>query len=329
MPLVLASLAALLVLSGAVGLLLGAVPLDPDVILAALFGYGDAATVTIVRDLRLPRVLAAAVVGAALAVAGALLQGLTRNPLADPYVTGSSAGGALGAILAVAVLGPLAGAAVPIAAFAGALVAVAAVWQVARLGGRTTVLTVLLAGVVFTSFAGAVITLLLVASDRFAIRVRSVIDVLVGAVTIRGTAELVTATAIVVLGIALAIALAPRVDAYAFGEETAATLGVDTDRTTGLVLAASALLSGAAVALAGLVGFVGLVVPHAMRALVGAGHRRLIPTAALAGASFLVIADAGARVVLAPAELPVGVVTGIVGAPFFLILLVRSRRMLV
>lgn len=329
MPLVLASLAALLVLSGAVGLLLGAVPLDPDVILAALFGYGDAATVTIVRDLRLPRVLAAAVVGAALAVAGALLQGLTRNPLADPYVTGSSAGGALGAILAVAVLGPLAGAAVPIAAFAGALVAVAAVWQVARLGGRTTVLTVLLAGVVFTSFAGAVITLLLVASDRFAIRVRSVIDVLVGAVTIRGTAELVTATAIVVLGIALAIALAPRVDAYAFGEETAATLGVDTDRTTGLVLAASALLSGAAVALAGLVGFVGLVVPHAMRALVGAGHRRLIPTAALGGASFLVIADAGARVVLAPAELPVGVVTGIVGAPFFLILLVRSRRMLV
>jgi iron complex transport system permease protein len=148
-------------------------------------------------------------------------------------------------------------------------------------------------------------------------------------VTIRGTAELVTAAVIVVIGIALAIALAPRVDAYAFGEETAATLGVDTDRTTGLVLAASALLSGAAVALAGLVGFVGLVVPHAMRALVGAGHRRLIPTAALAGSSFLVIADAGARVALAPAELPVGVVTGVVGAPFFLILLVRSRRMLV
>lgn len=329
MPIVLVGLAALLAMSGAVGLLLGAVPLDPEVILAALFGRGDPATVTIVRDLRLPRVFAAAVVGAALAVAGALLQGLTRNPLADPYVTGSSAGAALGAILAVAVLGPLAGAAVPIAAFAGALVAVAAVWQVARLGGRTTVLTVLLAGVVFTSFAGAVITLLLVASDRFAIRVRSVIDVLVGAVTIRGTSELVTAVAIVVIGIALAIALAPRVDAYAFGEETAATLGVDTDRTTGLVLAASALLSGAAVALAGLVGFVGLVVPHAMRALVGAGHRRLIPTAALAGASFLVIADAGARIALAPAELPVGVVTGIVGAPFFLVLLVRSRRMLV
>jgi iron complex transport system permease protein len=328
-PFVLLGLTALLAFSGTVGLLLGAVPLDPEVILAALFGRGDAATVTIVRDLRLPRVFAAALVGAALAVAGALLQGLTRNPLADPYVTGSSAGAALGAILAVAVLGPLAGAAVPLAAFAGALVAVAAVWQVARLGGRTTVLTVLLAGVVFTSFAGAVITLLLVASDRFAIRVRSVIDVLVGAVTIRGTAELVTAAAIVVIGIALAIALAPRVDAYAFGEETAATLGVDTDRTTGLVLAASALLSGAAVALAGLVGFVGLVVPHAMRAVVGAGHRRLIPTAALAGASFLVIADAGARIALAPAELPVGVVTGIVGAPFFLVLLVRSRRMLV
>jgi iron complex transport system permease protein len=301
----------------------------PDDVIAALLGRGDASTVTIVRDLRFPRVLAAALVGAALAVAGALLQGLTRNPLADPFVTGSSAGAALGAVLAVALLGPLAGPAVPVAAFAGALVAVALVWQLARLGGRTTVLTVLLAGVVLTSFSGAVITFLLVASDRFAVRVRAIVDVLVGAVTIRGTPELVTAFVIVALGIALAVALAPRVDAYAFGEETAATLGVDTDRTTGLVLASAALLAGAAVALAGMVGFVGLVVPHAMRALVGAAHGRLIPVSALAGAAFLTLADAGARIALAPAELPVGVITGIVGGPFFLLLLVRSRRMLV
>lgn len=304
-------------------------PVAPDDVMAALLGRGDAATVTIVRDLRFPRVLAAALVGAALAVAGALLQGLTRNPLADPFVTGSSAGAALGAVLAVALLGPLAGPAVPVAAFGGALIAVGLVWQLARLGGRTTVLTVLLAGVVLTSFSGAVITFLLVASDRFAVRVRAIVDVLVGAVTIRGTAELLTAFAIVALGIALALALAPRVDAYAFGEETAATLGVDTDRTTGLVLASAALLAGAAVALAGMVGFVGLVVPHAMRALVGAAHGRLVPASALAGAAFLVLADTGARIALAPAELPVGVITGIVGGPFFLLLLVRSRRMLV
>lgn len=324
---VLAGLAAGLVASLAAAIFVGAVPLAPDLVLAALGGGGDGATATIVRDLRLPRVLAAALVGGALAIAGVLLQGLTRNPLADPYVTGSSAGAALGAVLAVAILGPLAGPIVPIAAFVGALAAVAAVWQLARLGGRTTVLTVLLAGIVLTAFAGAVVTLLLVASDRLALRIRTVLDILVGAVTIRSMPELATAAAIVLIGTALAIALAPRVDAYAFGEETAATLGVDTDRTTALVLAAAALLAGAAVALAGLVGFVGLVVPHAMRAVVGAAHRRLVPAAGLAGASLLVLADAGARVALAPAELPVGVITGLVGAPFFLVLLVRSRRM--
>jgi iron complex transport system permease protein len=215
----------------------------------------------------------------------------------------------------------------PFAAFAGSLVAVAAVWQLARLGGRTTVLTVLLAGVVLSSFAGAVVTLLLLLNDRLALRLRAVLDVLVGAVAIRSPEELAAAGAIVLAGTALALALAPRVDAYAFGEETAATLGVDTDRTTAAVLVATALLAGAAVALAGLVGFLGLVVPHALRWLVGAAHRRLIPAAAVAGALALVLADAGARVVLAPAEIPVGVITGIVGAPFFLVLLVRSRRM--
>ena len=283
----------------------------------------------IIRDLRLPRVLAAALVGAALAVAGVLLQGLTRNPLADPYVTGSSAGGALGAVAALATLGPLAGAAIPVAAFGGSFLAVGAVWQLARLGGRTTVLTILLAGIVLTAFAGAIVTLLLVANDRLALRVRAVVDVLVGAVTIRSSGELVAAAVIVALGIALALAAAPRVDAYAFGEETAATLGVDTDRATLLVLASTALLSGAAVALAGLVGFVGLVVPHALRFVLGAAHRRLVAAAALAGACTLVLADAGARVALAPTELPVGAITGAVGAPFFLALLIRSRRVIV
>ena len=283
----------------------------------------------IIRDLRLPRVLAAALVGAALAVAGVLLQGLTRNPLADPYVTGSSAGGALGAVAALATLGPLAGAAIPVAAFGGSFLAVGAVWQLARLGGRTTVLTILLAGIVLTAFAGAIVTLLLVANDRLALRVRAVVDVLVGAVTIRSSGELVAAAVIVALGIALALAAAPRVDAYAFGEETAATLGVDTDRATLLVLASTALLSGAAVALAGLVGFVGLVVPHALRFVLGAAHRRLVAAAALAGACTLVLADAGARVALAPTELPVWAITGAVGAPFFLALLIRSRRVIV
>jgi ABC-type Fe3+-siderophore transport system permease subunit len=309
----------------AVGILVGAVALTPADVLAALVGKADATTATIVLDLRFPRVVAAALVGCALAVAGVLLQGLTRNPLADPYVTGSSAGAGLGAVLAIALVGPLGGALVPLSAFLGALVAVAAVWQLARMGGRTTVLTVLLAGVVMTSFAGAAVTLLLVANDRLSLRLRAVIDVLIGSVNVRSTGELVAAAAIVLVGLVLAALVGPRIDAYAFGEETAATLGVDTDTVTKIALAAAALLAGAAVALAGLVGFVGLVIPHAMRQLVGAGHRRLVGASALAGAAVLVLADAGARTMLSPAELPVGVITGLIGAPFFLVLLVRTR----
>jgi iron complex transport system permease protein len=188
------------------------------------------------------------------------------------------------------------------------------------------VLTVLLAGIILTSFASALVTLLLFASDRLALRLRAVLDILSGGVTVRATSELVIAAVVVACGLALAVVLGPRIDAFVFGEETAATLGVDPERTTILVIAAAALLTGAAVALAGLVGFVGLVVPHALRPLVGATHRTLAAASFLAGASVLVLADLGARSVFAPAELPVGVLTGILGAPFFLILLVRAGR---
>ncbi|HEY6958773.1 MAG TPA: iron ABC transporter permease [Candidatus Limnocylindria bacterium] len=322
----LAVLAAALLVSVAAGVVFGAVPLSPGELANALLGRGDAANATIVRDLRLPRVLAAALVGGALAVAGALLQGMLRNPLADPYVTGASAGGALGAIAALALLASAPSAVVPLAAFVGALASVALVWRMARLGGRTTILTVLLAGIVLTSFVGAVVTLIIVASDRLSLRLRALLDVLVGGVSVRDPLELAAAAAVIGVAVVAAIALAPRVDAYAFGEETAATLGIDTERTTAAVLVTTALLAGAAVALAGLVAFVGLVVPHAVRGALGARHRPLVLACFLAGATALVLADLGARVALAPAELPVGVITGAIGGPFFLFLLVRSRR---
>lgn len=312
--------------SVAAGILFGTVPLRFDATFDALLGRGDATTGTIVRDLRLPRVLAAGLVGGALAVAGALLQGLLRNPLADPFVTGASAGGALGAIAAVALAASAPAALVPLASFVGSLAAVAIVWRMARIGGPTTILTVLLAGVVLTSFAGAVITLIVVASDRLSLRLRALLDVLVGGVSVRDSAEVAVAAIVVGLGLAGAIALAPRVDAYAFGEETAATLGIDTERVTALVLVITALLAGAAVALAGLVAFVGLIVPHAVRAVLGARHRPLVLASFLAGAAVLILADLGARTALSPAELPVGVITGAVGGPFFLFLLARSRR---
>ncbi len=323
---VFALLAAALVVSAAAGILVGAVAIAPGEVLSALLG-AEGTNGTIIRELRLPRVLGAALVGGALAAAGTLLQGMLRNPLADPFVTGTSAGASLGAVLAVA-LG-LEPALVPLAAFGGAMGAIALVWRLARLGGRTTVLTVLLAGVVLTSFAGALVTFILVSSDRLALRLRAVLGWLQGGISVINWSELAVAAAVVTVGVIGALLLAPRIDAYAFGEETAAALGVDLDRTTAAVLATTALLTGAAVAIGGLVGFVGLVIPHALRFLLGATHRRLIVASIPAGAMALVLADLGARTALAPAELPVGVITGLVGAPFFLVLLVRSRRDLV
>src|SRR5437879_12885912 len=323
---ILTFLGAALIVSAAAGVLVGAVAIGPGDVLAALFGSHDV-NGTIIRDLRLPRVLGSVLVGGSLATAGALLQGLLRNPLADPFVTGTSAGATLAAIVAIA-LG-LSAPLVPLAAFVGALVAVGLVWRLARLGGPTTVLTVLLARIVLTAFAGAGATFVPVASDRLAVHLRSVLGWLQGGVSVIDSGELAVAAAIVTIGLAGAVALAHRVDAYAFGEGTAATRGVDLDRTTRAVLGAAALLSGAAVALAGLVGFVGLVVPHALRFAVGATHRRLVPASFLAGAAALVLADLGARTLLAPGELPVGAITGLVGAPFFLALLVRSRRVVV
>lgn len=322
--LVLPALVLLLAAAVVLAVLVGAVPIAVPDVVAAVFGSGAGPAETIVRDLRLPRVLAAALVGAALAAAGALLQGLLRNPLADPFVTGTSAGATLFAVGAIAlgVAAPL----LPLAAFAGALAAVALVWRLARIGGAPSVVTVLLGGIVLTSFSGALVTLLLVSSDRLALRLAAVLGWLQGGVAVVASGELAVAAVGVVAGLAFAAILAPRLDAYAFGEETAATLGVDLERTTALVLATAALLAGAAVALAGLVGFVGLLVPHALRALIGAPHRALVVASVPAGALVMVLADLGARTLLAPAEIPAGVLTGLLGAPFFLLLLARARR---
>jgi iron complex transport system permease protein len=282
-----------------------------------------------VLDIRLPRVLLAAAIGATLAVAGLTFQTLLRNPLADPYVTGTSAGASLGAVAAIALGAAAAPTLVPIAAASGALVAAFATWRLAGLGGRATVLTVLLGGIVLTSFAGALTTFMLVASDRITPRLRSVLGWLLGGISVFDLTELALAAAMIAIAVVLAVVIAPRLDAFALGEETASTLGVDVVRTSSVVLFVAALLTAAAVAVAGVIGFVGLVVPHALRPIAGAVHRRLVPAAFLAGASVLVLADLGARTVLSPSELPVGVITGAVGGPFFLALLLRSRHRLV
>ncbi|MBI3522697.1 MAG: iron ABC transporter permease [Chloroflexi bacterium] len=317
------SLVGALLLALLAGLLVGAVAIAPGDVLSALSGASGSDS-TIVRDLRLPRVIGAALVGGALAVAGVLLQSLLRNPLADPYVTGSSAGASLAAVLVIAT-GAVSPLALPLAAFAGALAASLLVWQLARAGGRTTVLSVLLAGVVLSSFCGALVTFLLVWSDRLALRLRAVLGWLLGGISVLDLGELVVAGSVIAIGVALALMLAPRVDAFAFGEDSAAALGVDPERATVAILLTCSLLTGAAVALSGLIGFVGLLVPHAARFAAGASAARLIPLCFLAGATVLVLADLGARTVVAPSELPVGVITGLIGGPFFLSLLMRSR----
>ncbi|OLC55343.1 MAG: hypothetical protein AUH85_09575 [Chloroflexi bacterium 13_1_40CM_4_68_4] len=321
----LAALAAGLSLAIVAGVAYGAVSIPPDRVVASLTGRGDPTEAAIILALRLPRVLGAALVGASLAVAGALLQGMLRNPLADPYVLGTSAGGALGAVVGLLFGGALGLFAVPALAFGGALLSVYVVWRLARVGAETPVVTLLLAGVVLSAVAGSLITLIEVASDRLELHLSTLLGLLVGGVSVISWAQLAVAAALVGSSLAVAFTMAHRLDAFSLGDDVAASLGIDVESTKRLVLAASALLAAAAVSLAGLVGFVGLVAPHLVRTVLGPAHARLIPAAALTGAAFLVGADLLARIALAPTELPVGVVTGLVGGPFFFALLWRHR----
>ncbi|MEX2204754.1 MAG: iron ABC transporter permease [Myxococcota bacterium] len=289
-----------------------------------LIGSAQNATAEIVFEIRLPRALLAALVGAGLATAGALLQALLQNPLADPYVLGISGGAALGGVAALAAgLGFwLGGAAVPLVAFAGALGASLLLYAVAATGGRAPSHSLLLTGVVFNAFASSLIVFVTSASDLS--RVASVFLWLIGSVRLVEPALLGGVALLFAVGLAIALRHAYALNLLAQGDETASYLGVDVPRVRRQVLAATALMIGASVAVSGLIGFVGLIVPHLLRLTVGSDHRTLVPASALAGAAFLVSADTLARWVLAPIELPVGALTALVGGPLFLVLLRRE-----
>ncbi len=275
---------------------------------------------------RLPRVIGAALVGAALGVAGVLFQGLLRNPLADPLLLGTSSGAALGAT--VAFLLPAAFTAywfgfglIALLAFAGALLAVALVYLLATRNGRTPVVTLLLAGVAVSAVLTAGQTMLITLNDRLGLRLVSLYRWISGSVNVESWTQAEVVTALVVAGVIVSILLAPTLDAFALGEEMAGHLGLSVERYKLLVVLVAALLVGAAVSISGIVGFVGLVAPHLCRLTLGPRHRLLIPATALVGATFVVVADLLARVLVAPAELPLGVLTALVGGPFFLWLL--------
>ena len=284
---------------------------------------------TIVLTLRLPRAAGAALVGAALASAGVLFQGLLRNPLADPYVVGSSGGAALGAVLGMMIGGAfslLGFGVVPLGAFLGALGATLLVVQLAGVGGRLPVVTVLLAGFALSTLLGYAVSLLIVLSDRLQLQVPQIYAWLLGGISVVGWAKLAVLGPLVLVTLLLCIGLARSLNAFSLGEDGAARLGIDVERDKRRILAAGSLLTAAAVSISGLIGFVGLVVPHLVRLVTGPDHRVLLPASALAGATFLVLADVLAQSLFAPVELPIGIVTAFVGGPFFLWMLRRSRR---
>ena len=281
---------------------------------------------TIIFSIRLPRVALAGLVGAALALSGATYQGLFRNPLADPYLIGVASGAALGASLALVLRLPswlYTFGATQWAAFAGAALAVAAVYGLARVGGSTPLTTLLLAGVAVGTLAQALNSLVMYWSGQ---QLLTIYGWLLGGLTLASWPRVGLLAIFVALG---ALALAPStraLNAFQLGEEGAQALGVEVERVKLLLVIVATALTAAAVSVSGLIGFVGLIMPHIARLLWGPDYRSLLPFSALIGALFLILVDGLARTVIAPGELPVGVITALCGAPFFLYLLRRSKR---
>jgi ABC-type Fe3+-siderophore transport system permease subunit len=315
------ALTATVALSLVVGLAAGAVPLAPGDVWRGITG-ADPSAATIVRELRAPRVLLAFLVGGSLAVSGAALQAMIRNPLAEPYLLGLSGGAGLGAVLALASGsgGPWS---VPVAAFLGAVAAIALVYRLTLVAGRRLDPRVLLlAGVVVGAFAGALMSAIIVLADTAA--VRNAFLWLLGGFGGASWQALEVFAAYAVLPLGVLAWSARDLDLLALGEEPAHHLGAEVDRTRRLVYGCTALLTAASVATCGIIGFVGLVVPHAVRTVARPLHRALLPLAFLVGGSFLVLSDVVARTVVRPLELPVGVITALVGVPVFALLLRRT-----
>lgn len=335
-----AGLAVFCVISVIVALGSGAVPIAPartfDILVAAVLGRSGLAQnrdALILLDIRLPRIFLGLEVGAALAVSGALLQGLFRNPLADPGLIGVSSGAALAAAATIVlgdglfagVGGALAFAILPFGAFCGGLAATFLIYALATREGRTSMATMLLAGVALGAFAGALTSLLAYISDDR--QLRDLTFWSLGSLNGASWKKVAIVAAIVAPLLLAAPLLGKGLNALALGEAEAFHLGIRVQRIKTATIMLVALAVGAAVAAAGVIGFVGIVAPHIVRLATGPDHRRLLPLAMLLGGALLVSADTLARIVAAPAELPLGVLTATIGAPFFLWLLLRRDRM--
>ena len=326
-------LGGLVVLTSLVSLSLGPVEIPAGHVAAIVLSFVglDVAEVgrteqLVIEQIRLPRILVGTFVGMALAVAGATMQGLFRNPMADPGIIGVSAGGALGAVIAIATgLTGLFFLALPSFAFVGAVAATFLVYGIAAVGGHFSMATLLLAGVAVNAFLGAVISaIIILLPDNEALR--EILFWLAGGLDSRAW-EHVHISAPLIVGATIVILLRARdLNLLMLGDDEAQALGVRVGVTRVVLLAAAALATGAAVAVSGTIAFVGLVTPHILRLVLGPDHRVLIPLSAIAGAVFVVVADTFARTIIQPAEFRVGVLTAFVGAPFFVLLLIRNKR---
>ena len=329
--LALAVLAAGLAAAALASLGLGAAPVPLQGLWPALTGTGaDVSATAIIQEIRLPRTLLAVVVGAALGLAGAALQGLFRNPLADPGLIGVTTGAALAAALFIALAGPVTGLAatygVMVSAFAGAILASFAVWLVARLAPEGGVTFMLLAGIAINALAGAALGLVLFLADEQ--ETRTITFWTLGSLAGGTWPAVMPACAVVAAAGAVLLVQGRKLDLLALGESEAAAAGLSVGRASLVVAAGAALAVAAATAVAGIVGFIGLVAPHIARAVVGPRHGDLLPASALLGALLVAGADLLARTVLAPAELPIGIVTSLIGAPVFCLLLWHAARRL-
>ena len=314
-----------------VGITCGAVHIPLSSIAGALFQSHHLSPDDriILFDIRLPRILAAAMVGAALSAAGLLFQGLFRNPLADPYVIGSSGGAVLGATIGLVLLPQLSWlgfSAVALLAFAGSVVTIAVVYSLARVGGTTQVVTLLLAGFAVSSMLSYSSYFVEVLDRDYGLGLRVLAAWLHGSISTPEWKQLVVLGVLLTCSLICAVILSRSLNTLALGDEYAQQLGIHVERVRIAIILTGSLLAAVAVSLGGLIGFVGLIVPHLARLIAGPDHVRLLPITVLTGASFLVLSDTLARTVLAPSELPVGILMAFLGGPFFLYLLRRTKR---
>jgi iron complex transport system permease protein len=278
---------------------------------------------TIIFQIRFPRLILAGLVGAALAIAGTTYQGLFRNPLADPYLIGVAQGAALGAVIGFLLPATWQTASIPLLAFLGAVLAVAFVYFIARVGKTLPMTTLILAGVALGAFLSAISYYLMIAS---ADKLHGIISWLLGTFSMANWWQVAVVTPYILIGIAIIWLHARALNVMQLDEDQAQQLGINVEQVKLILLAAATLITAAAVCFCGIIGFVGIIIPHAVRLVWGPDHRFLLPLATLAGAVFLILADVAARTLLAPTEIPIGIITAFLGAPFFLYLLRQKKR---